>query len=216
MLGFLFIKRVANAYKNLRKGLNHIEYYAFIKYAYLYQVEQLNDYKGFSIYKVSDNNMMYINNFRKALNELNSEDFEKFVDYAYDYHINTLYRHGLRKVELGRQVNRFKDGETSSTSHDNMESFIYALDRLNGDNAATDALYGVNGISWREVLIKSTSDLSLPKEIDVTHFLDDIRVLKSVIRNLLSFCADNDKDITSSNLRLVDEFIKIAVSKQKK
>jgi hypothetical protein len=42
-----------------------------------------------------------------------------------------------------------------------------------------------------------------------------MKVLKSILQNLLRFCSDKDEELTGKNLRLVDEIIKIAVSKQK-
>ncbi|BDG30442.1 hypothetical protein PthBH41_01540 [Parageobacillus thermoglucosidasius] len=44
---------------------------------------------------------------------------------------------------------------------------------------------------------------------------NNMKVLKSILQNLLRFCSDKDEELTGKNLRLVDEIIKIAVSKQK-
>lgn len=159
---------------------------------------------------------MYINNLRKTLNEMDEETYKNFEDYAYAYHKNELKRDGIKKAEIKKQINFFKIGKTSGTSHSNMDSFIYALDKIYGDNGAADVLYGIKrGKSWRELLIKVTSDIALPAEMKMEFLLENIRVLKSIIRNLLRFCADNNKDQTENNLRLVDEILKLAVEKKR-
>jgi hypothetical protein len=160
---------------------------------------------------------MNINNLKKSLNEMDKETYKKFEDYACDYHQKKLYRFAIRKADIKKQIKKFKDGETSETSHNNLDAMFYALDMVYGDNGAADVLNGVKvgQQSWRDLLMKITSDLAIPAELKKDHLLDNIKVLKSIIRNLLRFCAANDKEQTGINLRLVDEILKLAVDNQK-
>jgi hypothetical protein len=159
---------------------------------------------------------MYINNIKKALNEMDDETYSKFEEYACHYHKIILHRFGIKKADIKKQIKRFKNGEASEMSHINLDGIFYALDMTYGDNGVTDVLYGVKrGKSWRELLIKTTSDLSIPSELKLDHLYDNIRVLKSILKNLLRFCAANDKEQTGTNLRLVDEILKLSVDKQK-
>jgi hypothetical protein len=170
---------------------------------------------GFSFYK-DDDVLMYIDNLKKTLNEIDDETYSKFEEYACHYHKEILNRFGIKKADIKKQLKRFKNGEASEMSHINLDGILYALDRTYGDNGAADVLYEVKrGKSWRELLIKTTSDLSIPAELKVDHLYDHIRVLKSIIKNILRFCAATDKEQTGSNLRLVDEILKLAVDKQK-
>ncbi|OXB93597.1 MULTISPECIES: hypothetical protein [Parageobacillus] len=160
---------------------------------------------------------MYINNLRKTLNQVDESNLKKFESLAFSYHVNVLHNSKLRRADFRIQLRNFMDGKTSSISHHNLDSYLYALDQLEL-NGATNAFYLKNKKTktWRELFLKITSDLPLPKEINPSHLNENnMKVLKSILQNLLRFCSDKDEELTRKNLWLVDEIIKIAVSKQK-
>jgi hypothetical protein len=159
---------------------------------------------------------MYINNLKRALNKMDEEAYKRFEGFVCDYHLKKMLRYGIRKIDIKKQIERFKDGQTSETSHNNLDAIFYALDMIYGDNGATDVLYGVeDGRSWRKVLGEVTSDMSIPSEVNISHLFEDnnLRILRSIIRNVLKLCASDEKEETSDNLRMVNQLLKLAVDK---
>lgn len=162
---------------------------------------------------------MYTNNLIKAIRNLNIEDRERFDEYAYNYHYDQLGRTKLPKSEVEKYIRKFLTGNTTSLSFNNFNSFLYALDMLH-NRGAQNALFNIEKQKqpndWRSLLIKSTSDVSLPNKVDPLH-LDDVNIaiFKNILKITIEIASGDSMDETTKNLKLMNEFMEMLITKMK-
>ncbi|MEH7484669.1 hypothetical protein V7157_27080, partial [Neobacillus drentensis] len=159
-------------------------------------------------------NYMYANNLISTIKNMNKNDFEYFESTAYEYHINHLNNHRLRKADFKVQLQNFITGETTKITFQNLDSYLYALDQMKEDGSYKALKYGIQQtkpLSWRELFLRATSDFSFPKGINRDH-LDDYyyKTLKSTFRHLLEISASGDKSETQRRLKVIDDFLSVS------
>lgn len=162
---------------------------------------------------------MYIENLRKRLISLNESDFKEFTFLAYNYHIDNLSKSSLKRSDFKSQLENFMKNNTRFISFDNFNSYLFALDMLD-KRGAQNALFNPNRErqpnSWRELFIKITQDLPLPKGVKSSHFdKNNISILKSIMKRIIIHTSSVEIADTSRRLMLFNEFLKefLAVDK---
>jgi hypothetical protein len=159
------------------------------------------------------NYTLYTDNLISTIKNMNNNDFEYFESTAYEYHINHLKNHRLRKADFKVQLQNFISGKTTKISFQNLDSYLYALDQMKEEGSYKALLYGIQQtrpLNWREMFLRITSDISLPKGINRDH-LDDYyyKTLKSIFRHLLEISASGDKNETGRRLKVIEDFLNV-------
>lgn len=155
---------------------------------------------------------MYVDNVRKSVKKLNKEELEEFLEV-----LSSVVEEDGKEVELRTlrvYVKNFLKGTAPRTYY--FESYLITLDRL-AVGGALDALRGKKIImpkSWRQTLLKVTSDQPLPPVIR-THVEDEkiARELKRLFVYSVEYCKDEGKEEFYENLCHFNGFLKIASKK---
>ena len=130
---------------------------------------------------------MYINNLRNNIKNLNDYDRELFISAAYGYQVNQLHKNNLKKAHFNTLVDNFVKGKSTQIALSTIDSYLYGLDQVKLDGAR-DAFFKnqlKEAVSWRQLFIKLTSDLPMPKEVNQIYFDEDnLRIVKSILKGI--------------------------------
>ncbi|RDY72587.1 hypothetical protein DXT76_01215 [Halobacillus trueperi] len=155
---------------------------------------------------------MYVDNVRDSIKKLSEEEFEEYVKV-----LRVVMKEdgkNIRPGTLRKRVENFSKG--SETVIESFESYLATFDRL-AVGGGLDALRGQKirmPKTWRQILLKVTSDQPLPPVIR-THVEDEkiARELKGLFVNSVEYCKDEGKVEFYDNLCHFNDFLKIASKK---
>lgn len=150
---------------------------------------------------------MFINDVIKKINNLNDSDNKLFEIYAYQYQKDYLKKEKLRRADFKVQLDNFISKQTVKIAFDNLDSYIYALNRIefrDKKEQVSQSSVMWKTESWKDLL----SRIEFPIEINFTHMdKNNIRIIQNIVINLLLACEGDEIEETSRKLKLLNDFI---------
>ena len=161
----------------------------------------------------------YVDNLIRTIKNMDQNDYNFFVETAYEYHLKHLKNERLRRADFKIQLEKFLDEETIKISFHNLNSYFYALDQMY-DNGITDSLLYAKKekrpVTWRQLFLRLTTDIAIPKNFKSENLNElNTRILKSIFQKLLRASAHNNINETYKKLRTIDEFLNITFSRDR-
>lgn len=154
---------------------------------------------------------LYIENIRQAIKVMNDEQYAEFLN---KLRKNLKYKLGIniKPSELKIQVEKFTNKKTDKISIRYLEGYLLTLDDFSVDGGLKAIFQGkvTAAITWRDILIISTQDQPLPRDIEID--LDDdllIKEIKSLFINTLRYCENENKETFRNNIHTVNSFLTI-------
>ncbi|MEK5078519.1 hypothetical protein MKX73_05990 [Solibacillus sp. FSL W7-1436] len=154
---------------------------------------------------------MYTENIRRAIKVMEDEQYEEFLiklRKTLKYKLNT----DVKPSELKKQVENFLQNKIEKISIKYLEGYLLTLDELSVDGGFKAIFQGkvTAANTWRDLLIISTQDQPLPRDIDIN--LDDdllIKEIKVLFINALKYCANENKETFRNNVHIINSFLSI-------
>lgn len=154
---------------------------------------------------------MYIENIRNAIQSLNEDRYEEFLN-KLRKNLKYKYKTDIKPSELKIQVEKFLDNKTDKISIRYLEGYLLTLNDLSVNGGLKAILQSKINMpsTWRDLLIVATEDRPLPKGINRER-LDKtlVKDIKLLFTNALSYCADENKEKFQENIHKMNDFLSI-------
>ncbi|MFL8938997.1 hypothetical protein ACKA06_19620 [Rossellomorea oryzaecorticis] len=157
---------------------------------------------------------MYIYNVRRAIDELNNEEYYEYLKRLRSV-LTRKYNKNVKPSEIKQRVDEFVKGKDPKIDY--FESYLITFDELTTDGAI-NALHNKKvkmPKTWRQLLLKVTEDRTLSPEV-VKH-LEDEQILieiKALFYQSIEYCKDENRDRFFENLYHFNYFLKIRTNKK--
>lgn len=145
------------------------------------------------------------------MKSMDDTQYEKFLN-RLRKNLRCKFDTEIKPSELRIQVDKFINHETDKISIRYLESYLLTLNDMAVDGGLKAILRGKMNVShtWRDLLILSTEDQPLPKDINVDQLeAVIIKEIKSLFTNALKYCANENKEVFHSNIQTVNKFLTI-------
>ena len=143
-----------------------------------------------------------------------------FLSHALQYYISTG-RRDKAKTSLQRELDRFRSGETVQTGIDNLNAYIYALEKMTQErwrpnldtsrDTEIDARilsYKWSSVTWEEMFNKlDTKEKYLPIELEhLSYEQENKEAIFTIFKNVLTACGGKNKEETTKLLKTMETY----------
>lgn len=158
--------------------------------------------------------LMFVNNVRKSIDELNQEEYDGYLKKLRSV-LMKKYKKNVKPSELKQRVDEFVQGKDPKIDY--FESYLVTFDEFVTDGA-------INAIqnkkikmpkTWRQLLLKVTEDRTLSPDV-IKHMEDEVILIeiKALFSNSIEYCKNENKDKFFENLYHFNSLLKIGFNKK--